>query len=250
MAELKLPFSFTPGQQVPADQLQADLDTMRQLVQDLNDRVEAFEDLKVSGVFENTGKLTTNASNVVTIPGTIVNTDKFTTAAAGVTIPGTITNTNKFLTDTDGNITTPSQPAFHVLHNLFVGGQTINSGALVTVDFDDEQYDIGGDYNTTTKTFTVPKDGIYVFIVEAKLVQNAAGYTDAIIGLEINGSGSIDHAFTIGAGILGLGGITSITPAVIELDASDTVKVCATRTGGAGSFNIMAGSEWYGRLLG
>lgn len=67
MAELKLPFHFTPTkQEFPADQVEVNFETLRKLVQDLDEKVEAFNDLVVSGTFENTDKIETdNSGNVV-----------------------------------------------------------------------------------------------------------------------------------------------------------------------------------------
>lgn len=74
MAELKLPFTFVPGQEkFPAAEIQQNFDFMRKLIEDLDTKVETFNNLKIQ---------------------------------EGSTV--------KFDTDTSGNVVQPSNPSFAV----------------------------------------------------------------------------------------------------------------------------------------
>lgn len=128
MAELKLPFVFAPGSQYAADQVQTNFDFIRQLVQDLNDKVEAFDDLVVSNTF---------------------------------------TNTNKLVTDSTGNVVLPSNPGYVARTtgnaNIFGDGNTI------TIPFNIEDLDRGGNYNNSTYIFTASVTGLYAFITNVSV---------------------------------------------------------------------------------
>jgi len=59
-----------------------------------------------------------------------------------------------------GEITEPLQPAFLAYNSAKDYNQTGN-GTYVTVQFDTEVFDLGGDYNNGTYTFTAPVTGRY-----------------------------------------------------------------------------------------
>lgn len=220
MAELKLPFSFTPGQTVPADQVQVNFDTLRQLVQDLNDKVEAFDDLVVSGTFENTGKLTTNASNVVTIPGTITNTDKF-------------------LTDADGNVNQPAQPAFLASLSLSQNNKT-GFATVYTVICDSEVYDNANNYDSSTGIFTAPKTGQYLLITKIRVAGLAA--TDFCTASIVTSNRTFASAdYLLGAGGQTGGDLTVVANADMEIN--DTAKITIFVSGEVGESVDILGSS-------
>ena len=69
--------------------------------------------------------------------------------------------------DTAGRILQPTKPAFHVRHSG-------SSGVQGTIIFNEEDFDIGNNYNTSNGRFTAPVAGIYYFCFDALVVNDAA----------------------------------------------------------------------------
>jgi hypothetical protein len=81
----------------------------------------------------------------------------FATAAAG----NTTAPTNRMSIDNAGIVTMPYQPAFSA--GTTVNNWTGTTGAVLQFDY--EVYDIGNNYNTSTRRFTAPVTGLYHFII-------------------------------------------------------------------------------------
>lgn len=120
MAKLRLPFEFPKN----PFETKANDEALLKFVQDLNDAVEGFDDLLISG---------------------------------------TLTNTSKLITDTNGNVTMPNQPKFYASYSPGGLVPYEHTGALDPVIFPTELYDTSGDYNAATGIFTAPVDGKYFF---------------------------------------------------------------------------------------
>tara|TARA_Y100000114_G_C11651090_1_gene274244 strand:- start:26 stop:544 length:519 start_codon:yes stop_codon:yes gene_type:complete len=72
--------------------------------------------------------------------------------------------------DSSGRVTTPTRPAFHVRLSSSTGATGVQ-GNLV---FNEEDFDIGSNYDTSNGRFTAPIAGIYFFSFDA-LVTNSSG---------------------------------------------------------------------------
>lgn len=228
MAELKLPFHFTVGKDFPADQVEVNFETLRKLVQDLDEKVEAFNDLVVSGTFENTGKLTTTTGAVVTLPGTLVNTDKLET-------------------DSSGNVRQVSQPSFLASITYLSPGLRSSSGDD-PIDFGTEIYDQNGDFSTSTDTFTAPITGRYAFMW-IMLAENEGTPADSVNFLieTSNRNYSINHQpFATGT----TGDKQSVTlTAIADLDANDTAHCSFTAFAGGSPQTISIHSQTFSGSL-
>ena len=78
-------------------------------------------------------------------------------------------NTTAQTIDSSGRILTPARPSFRV-HLAASGAWTdITHGGNYAVVFDAEDYDVGGNFSTSTGRFTVPITGTYYFAARCYL---------------------------------------------------------------------------------
>jgi len=100
--------------------------------------------------------------------------------------------------------------------------QSITTSAEVTLEFDSETYDYGGDYDTTTYTFTAPISGIYQ--ISSQVAVSDAVDQDRLRGeIEVNGGGT---GIIASASTLSFGSAQSLYTQIAKttpLDAGDTV---------------------------
>ena len=75
--------------------------------------------------------------------------------------------------DTTGRILTPARPSFHARKSTTSGSEGFQ-GIIV---FDEEDFDIGGNYSTSNGRFTAPVAGIYYFCFDSLVSTNSSGNT-------------------------------------------------------------------------
>ena len=126
-----------------------------------------------------------------------------------------INNSTALSIDATGAVTMPAQPAFHVRLSSNQTGFNSDSTGDHTIVYNAEEYDIGGNFNTSTGRFTAPVDGLYQF--------SATAYTN---GTEITQAWYIVNGSRAeGADIVYGGGATEFAQqsAQIKLDAGDII---------------------------
>jgi len=143
-----------------------------------------------------------------------------------------------------------NQPAFHAY--LSSNQDDPDGTTNTTLNFDDEMFDIGSNFNTTTKTFTAPIAGKYLFNFRARLstVDSAANYYNFIMWTT---GGTYNYLFGIGgAGADFLYWAIGFS-VIANMAASNTAYIYTNKSGGANLGSIIGGtsySEFSGYLLG
>jgi hypothetical protein len=163
-----------------------------------------------------------------------------TIGQSGETIAGIATNTPSFLANRSGST------------------QTISNNTNTTVIFDNEVIDTDSGYDTSTGIFTVPsgKGGKY-FICAAPTLTAAGAATIFRTFITKNGTSTVVARGDIRPGDNGVGGFGENTPpcsAILDLSASDTLRVIVRFEGGNGNERISnsssgAASQFFGYKL-
>lgn len=136
-----------------------------------------------------------------------------------------------------GEIVTPLQPTFQAYVATTITNVT-GDGTVYTVIFDTETFDLGGDFNLGTGTFTAPVTGKYFFqytvlivggtaitAVASRIVTTARTYI-------LNGSNQVGSTTT-----------SSGDMAVIaDMTAADTATFAVTTTDGSGKVDDVSGT--------
>ena len=140
------------------------------------------------------------------------------------------TNSNTALSiDSSGRITEPNRPAFQASVNS-AAWASISTNAIVPFDdvSSNNNFDVGGDFNTSSNRFVVPVTGKYLFFV---LIYSFNSDSTNTFRLFVNGStvksaGNGDYDFQ--GGQAGSVDETISGTAILDLTASDYVAVHAS----------------------
>ncbi len=152
-----------------------------------------------------------------------------------ITIPSGVTQSGVGGTNT---------PAF--LANLS-STQSLSNNTNTTVVFDNEVFDTDSGYDTSTGIFTVPsgKGGKYL-IGAYPTITATSGATIFRCLITKNGTSTSVARADIRIGDNGVGGFAENTPpcsAIVDLSASDTLRVIARIEGGSGTLRISDSSS-------
>jgi hypothetical protein len=107
---------------------------------------------------------------------------------------------------------------------------------------------VGGNYNSSTSTFTVPVTGIYIFGGMTRIdVNSSYVYTE----IYINGTRLYNATNELtGLSTTGFSGFTSGSfQTIVSLSANDSVK-CGFGSSAGNPIAINGQTHWYGYLLG
>ena len=136
-----------------------------------------------------------------------------------------------------------NRPSF--LANRSGSTQTISNNTNTTVIFDNEVIDTDSGYDTSTGIFTVPTAGKY-FICGAPTLTAAGAATIFRTFITKNGTSTVVARGDIRPGDNGVGGFGENTPpcsAILDLSASDTLRVMVRFEGGNGNERVSHSSS-------
>ena len=155
--------------------------------------------------------------------------------ATGATSLG---GTTRLRIDNNGYITTPSQCSFRATKS----GSSFNTGGGIVV-WDQNQHNIGSNYNTSNGRFTAPIDGTYIFTYYSIYTGNS---NNDLWDLRKNGSTFAGSRMHFTSGSVGGSWDNVTNTQILTLSANDYIEVYATDQG-------LHGGDWShfcGHLLG
>ena len=138
----------------------------------------------------------------------------------------------------DGYIMTPSQPSFRATKS----GSSFNTGGGIVV-WDQNQHNIGSNYNTSNGRFTAPVTGTYIFTYYSIYTGNS---NNDLWDFRKNGSTFAGSRMHFTSGSVGGSWDNVVNTQIINLSANDYVEVYASDQG-------LHGGDWShfcGHLLG
>ncbi len=100
--------------------------------------------------------------------------------------------TSAITIDSAGRVLQPARPAFRA---YMTGDQSAPSAnTFTTIQFNAENYDIGGNFNTSNYTFTTPVAGIYYFYLSYSYVANTGSESQGIVSIQAGSTtvGAVD----------------------------------------------------------
>ena len=157
------------------------------------------------------------------------------------TIKDATGNTTAMTIDSTGRILTPARPAFHVERNS--SDQSITSSQFTVVQFENEVFDIGGNFDMSNHRFTAPIAGIYHFSCTIRCKATNATMDYVSFHLYKNGSKLKDLVqFNSGTNNMDnshLGGSTTV-----QLAASDYIELKGRISGGSPAFGANSNGNY------
>jgi hypothetical protein len=190
--------------------------------------------------FDGALTLTHNATSLI-LPGGA----NITTAAGDVAVFVSEGSGNWRMTDYSVAALPPKKPAF--LAEATGSQSNITSGSAI--QFNTERFDVGGNYNNTTYTFTAPVTGLYQFNVSVRLSSVDIDYTVLAMSLETSNKtyqidyidpdhiGSADFTFMLKSSVLA------------DMDAADTALVSVVFVGGANQMDVGNSASFFSGFL-
>ena len=152
---------------------------------------------------------------------------------------------NAMVIDGNGIITMPKQSCFQAVVNPSADQANVALGSFVDIEFDNERFDLNGDFNTSNYTFTAPVTGKYNFNINVRFDNVDSAHTWLTIRFTTSNRNydslihNPDH--DLGSdGTISLGGSY-----LVDMDASDTAKVTVEITSGTAQTDINGGNSYF-----
>ena len=157
----------------------------------------------------------------------------------------TLGTTSHIVIDEAGHVTMPLQSCFQAVVNPSADQADIALGSFVDIEFDNERFDLNGDFNTSNYTFTAPVTGKYNFNIMVRFDNVDSAHTWLTIRFTTSNRNydslihNPDH--DLGSdGTISLGGSY-----LVDMDASDTAKVTVEITSGTAQTDINGGNSYF-----
>ena len=156
--------------------------------------------------------------------------------AAGVAGISSSANANAIVISADEQVTMPLQPAFSAQQSSDQTSLAINTYIILTLAA--ERFDLGGDFNTSTYTFTAPITGKYQLSAQIRFLTFDVAATFSY--LRISTSNKAYYQVWEPDAFAASGSYTATLSILVDMDASDTAALYGYMQGGGASWGINA----------
>jgi len=205
------------------------------------DDFEVFGSATLQLLYDDSASIWNFQANAITTSGAIdgANLD----GILGANTPAAVTATSGTFSGTVQKNGT--HPAF-LARNSVTDTDATGDGTAVTVDFDTEVIDQGG--NFATDTFTAPVTGLYALSTSVLVSDLGAGHTTYQLQI-ITSNRTYEILLCDGAAVSSSGALLRVAGTIMaDMDASDTAFVRLTVTGSTKTVDIGSGSVFGGHL--
>ena len=156
------------------------------------------------------------------------------------TIKDATGNTTAMTIDSTGRVLTPARPAFGVRRDS--SDQSITGSTYTVVEFETEEFDIGGNFDMSTHRFTAPIAGIYHFSANVRF--KATNATMDYVSLHLFKNGTIfKDLVQMNSGTNNMDNSHLGGSATVQLAASDYIELKGRISGGSPAFGYNSGGH-------
>lgn len=146
-----------------------------------------------------------------------------------------------------GEQTMPLQPAFYATSAGSANASGDSTG--FTLNAGTEVYDVNGDYNNTTYTYTAAVTGKHFFFSYVEISGMGAGHTTAQVILDTSNRDYTGWRMNPYATVDGFGQLGIMSFFVADMDAGDTASILFAAYGSTKTVSVANGSAFGGGLL-
>ncbi len=164
-------------------------------------------------------------------------TDGFYKISAG----GALGTTDTFVMTDSGERTMPLNPVFRVYRSSDQFNVT-GDGTAYVVPNNTEDFDVGGNYNTGTFTFTAPVTGRYLLSIYTVGNQLSSSHSDNLIAV-VTSNRTLNGTQYANVVVEPEGRLGTLTTVLTDMDAADTATSQYTVSGGALAVDVLSGTN-------
>ena len=157
----------------------------------------------------------------------------------------TLGTTSHIVIDEAGHVTMPLQSCFQAVVNPSADQADIALGSFVDIEFDNERFDLNGDFNTSNYTFTAPVTGKYLFNINLKFDNCDSAHTNINCRFVTSNRNYDTLVHNPDHDLASDGSISLSGSFLVDMDAADTCKCTTEITSGTAQTDINGGNSYF-----